>query len=299
MGGRAPGIEVISFGPVFLEIVFGHFEELPRPGEEIYVDPFAFSCGGALTIAVEASRAGASAGLATLLGDDLGSRLVMEYSLREGIDLSPSQRVKGPAAGITVVLNFDGDRAFITHMPPAPVGVVPEVERWSEILGRVRPVWCYLHANEWVAPLLSQARALGTRVALDTNFGAIDRCPDEVVNCARRADLFIPNAEELLRLTRLEDIGAAVAVAAPWCPWLVVKRGPAGAIAVEEGKPKEVTEGLEDVVAKDRTGAGDAFAGAMIGSLVRGAGLLGAVAAGNAAGSRAVARLGGVGEMPV
>jgi sugar/nucleoside kinase (ribokinase family) len=95
MGGRAPGIEVISFGPVFLEIVFGHFEELPRPGEEIYVDPFAFSCGGALTIAVEASRAGASAGLATLLGDDLGSRLVMEYSLREGIDLSPSQRVKG------------------------------------------------------------------------------------------------------------------------------------------------------------------------------------------------------------
>jgi ribokinase len=58
-----------------------------------------------------------------------------------------------------------------------------------------------------------------------------------------------------------------------------------------------VTEGLEDVVAMDRTGAGDAFAGAMIGSLVRGAGLLEAVAAGNRAGSRAVARLGAVGEM--
>jgi sugar/nucleoside kinase (ribokinase family) len=78
-----------------------------------------------------------------------------------------------------------------------------------------------------------------------------------------------------------------------------VKRGPAGAIAVEEGKRAEVTEGLEDVVARDRTGAGDAFAGAMIGSLVRGAALLEAVAAGNAAGSRAVARLGAVGEMPV
>jgi hypothetical protein len=153
--GRAVELEVISFGSVFLEIVFGHFEELPLPGEEIFVDSFAFSCGGA--VAMEASRAGASAGLATLLGDDLGSRLVMEHSLREGIDLSPSQRVKGPVAGITVVLNFDGDRAFISHMPPTPAGVAPEVERWSEILQRVRPAWCYLHANEKVAGLLHEA----------------------------------------------------------------------------------------------------------------------------------------------
>lgn len=292
-------MEVISFGPVFLEIVFGHFDGLPRPGEEIYVDPFAFSCGGAITIAVEASRAGASAGLATLLGDDLGSRLVVESSLREGIDLSPSQRVSGPVAGITVVLNFDGDRAFISHMPPKPAGIAPDVERWLEILRRVRPAWCYLHANEKVPGLLREARPLGTRVALDLNFGAIDRCRDEVIDCARWADVFVPNEEELMRLTRSEDLAGAVALAGSWCPWLVVKRGPAGAIAVEDGKPTEVTEGLEEVVARDRTGAGDAFAGAMIGSLVRGAGILEAVAAGNRAGSRAVARLGAVGEMPV
>ena len=59
-------MDVISFGSVFLEIVFGHLERLPLPGEEIYVDPFAFSCGGAVTIAVAARRAGASAGLATV-----------------------------------------------------------------------------------------------------------------------------------------------------------------------------------------------------------------------------------------
>jgi sugar/nucleoside kinase (ribokinase family) len=292
-------MEVISFGSVFLEIVFGHLDNLPLPGEEIYVDPFAFSCGGAVTIAVEASRAGASAGLATLLGDDLGSRLVTEKSLREGIDLSPSLRVKGPAAGITVVLNFDGDRAFVTHMPPTPVGVAPEVERWSEILRRARPEWCYLHANEKVAGLLREARALGTRVALDVNFGTIDRCPEEVVDCARLSDLFIPNEEEILRLTRVADLDEAVTLAGSWCPRLVVKRGPAGAVAVENGRATVVTEGLEDVVAVDRTGAGDAFAGAMIGSLVRGSSLLEAVAAGNRAGSRTVARFGGVGEMPV
>ena len=42
-------MEVISFGSVFLEIVFGQMDRLPTPGEELYVDPFAFSCGGAVT----------------------------------------------------------------------------------------------------------------------------------------------------------------------------------------------------------------------------------------------------------
>jgi len=296
---RGPGTEVISFGSIFLEIVFGHLDKLPRPGEEIYVDPFAFSCGGAITIAVGASRAGALAGLATVLGDDLGSRLVVEQSIREGVDLSASQRVSGPVAGITVVFNFNGDRAFVSHMPPLSPDVVPEIERWPEILRQERPAWCYLHANDRVADFLPEARALGTRVALDLNFGSIDRYPDAVVECARLADLFLPNEEELLRLTRLEDLGEAMTLAASWCPRVVVKRGRAGAIAVEDGKPTQVTAGLEDVVAMDRTGAGDAFAGAMIGSLVRGAGLLEAVVAGNSAGSRAVARLGAVGEMPV
>ncbi|MGP8208917.1 MAG: carbohydrate kinase family protein [Acidimicrobiales bacterium] len=296
---RGPRTEVISFGSIFLEIVFGHLDRLPLPGEEIYVDPFAFSCGGAVTIALEARRAGASAGLATVLGDDLGSRLVVERSVREGVDLSPSRRVSGPVAGITVVLNFNGDRAFVSHMPPAPPDVTPEIERWLEIVRRERPAWCYLHANDRAAEFLHEARALGTRVALDLNFGSIDSFPGAVVECARLADLFLPNEEELLRLTRLDDLDDAMALAASWCPRVVVKRGPAGAIAVEDGRPTEVTQGLDDVVAMDRTGAGDAFAGALIGSLVRGADLLEAVAAGNRAGSRAVARLGAVGEMPV
>jgi sugar/nucleoside kinase (ribokinase family) len=292
-------MEVISFGSVFLEIVFGHLERLPLPGEEIYVDPFAFSCGGAVTIAVAARRAGVTAGLATVLGDDLGSRVVTQHSLCEGVELSPSRRVNGPAVGITVVLNFNRDRAFVSHMPPKPTGLAPEVERWLEVLQQMRPAWCYMHAGPGVEGFLHQARDLGVRVALDLNFGVIDDHPETVVRCARLADVFLPNEEELRRLTRSQNLGEAIAAAASWCPWVVVKRGPAGAIGVEGGRSTEVTEGLEDVVVRDRTGAGDAFAGAMIGTLVRGAGLLEAVAAGNAAGSKAVARLGAAGEVTV
>ena len=52
---------MISFGSVFLELVFGHVPELPGPGEEVFTDEFAMSCGGAVTSA-SAAAAGGRAG---------------------------------------------------------------------------------------------------------------------------------------------------------------------------------------------------------------------------------------------
>ena len=233
--GFEAGIEMVSFGSVFLEVVFGHCERLPLPGEEIYVDSFAFSCGGAINSAVAASRAGAVAGLATLLGDDLGSRLVEELCARERVDLSPSERLGGPIAGITVALNFDGDRAFISHMPPRPPGHEVEVKRWSEVLQRVRPAWCYLHAGPGIAELMAEAHTVGTRVALDTNFGEIDDFAETVVQCARLADLFLPTEEELLRLTGAPDLAGGIALAEGVVPAPGGEAGPAGAVAAEGG----------------------------------------------------------------
>lgn len=291
-------MDLIVFGSLYLEVVFGGFDRLPGPGEEIYTGTFAFSCGGALTPAVSASRAGATTGIATLLGDDLGTALAVEHCRREGVDLSVSQRVSGPVAGISLVLNFNGDRAFISHMPKTPALAPAAPERWAMALQRARPSWCYLHPGPALVGVLEAARAQGTRVALDVNLEEAGHA-DDVIACARLADVFLPNEDELLRLSGAPDLWQAIEVAARWCPQLVVKRGPKGAIAVENGTVTEVTEGLEDVVVKDRTGAGDAFAGAMIAKIARGSGLLDAVAAGNAAGSEAVARLGAAGVLSI
>lgn len=295
--GRAGRAEVVAFGSIFLEIVFGHFDKLPLPGEELFVDSFGISCGGAITFCVAARGAGATVALATHLGDDLGSTLVEEHAHQDGIDLSLAERSSGPVAGITVVLNFEGDRSFISHMPPRPAPDRPQVERWREVLREVKPAWCYLHGGPEVISFLEDARELGTKVAIDVNFGEIEDFGAEVVRCARLAELFVPNEEELLRLTGKDDLHQAIATASSWCPLIAVKRGAEGAVAVERGDATEVTNGLKDVVVLDRTGAGDAFAGALVGSLVRGASFLEAVAAGNAAGSEAVARLGATGAL--
>jgi sugar/nucleoside kinase (ribokinase family) len=289
-------LDMISFGSVFLELVFGHVPELPRPGEEIFTEEFAFSCGGAVSSASAAAAAGAHAGLCTVLGDDLGSRVVIEHCARAGVDLSPSARVRRRAAGITVVLNFDGDRAFVTHIPARPRQ--PEISRWRDVLRRTRPRWCYLHGGPGVPGFLREARELGSKIALDVSLGD-ERHADAVIDCVRLADVFLPNEDELRRLTGTGGLRPALSAAMAWGTPLVVKRGAAGAVIASPGGITEITEGVRQVTVRDRTGAGDAFAGAMIAALLRGVPLAGAVVAANAAGSEAVARLGAVGEVEV
>ena len=91
----------------------------------------------------------------------------------------------------------------------------------------------------------------------------------------------------------------ALAVATTWGTPLVVTRGAAGAVIASPDGITEVADGVRQVTVKDLTGAGDAFAGALIAAMVRGVPLTDAVVAANAAGSDAVARLGAVGEVDV
>jgi sugar/nucleoside kinase (ribokinase family) len=292
-------MDLIAFGRVFLEIVFGQVASLPGPGEEIFADEFAISCGGAVTVAGAASRSGARAGLSTLLSDDLGSRVVAEYCRRAGVDLSPSRHVADRTAGITVVLNFAGDRGFVSYLPPAQPVVGPDIGHFLEVLRDHRPAWCYLHPWPGAEALIAEARSLGIRVALDVGLNAIASDPRVVRSCARRADVFLPNTEELLRLTGARSLSAAIDVALAWCQCLVVKRGADGAVVADRSGRTAVTEGIGPVSVRDLTGAGDAFAGALIAALHQGASVAEAAAAGNAAGSRTVSILGAVGEVDV
>ena len=292
-------MDVISFGSVFLELVFGHVPALPEPGQEIFASDFAISCGGAVTSATAAARAGAHAGVCTRLGDDLGARVVAEHCERVGVDLSPSVRVPRRATGITMVLNYDGDRSFVTHIPPAPPAEQPELARWADVVRRSKPAWCYVHAGPGVARFLRVAREQGSKILLDVSHNEINQAPADVLECIPLADVFTPNRAELLHLTGAASLEAAVTTVTGWGTPTVIKMGADGALVCGPDGVAPVTEGVTPVEVADLTGAGDSFAGALIGELMRGAALVRAVAAANAAGSAAASRLGAVGPVQV
>ncbi|HEY7431655.1 MAG TPA: carbohydrate kinase family protein [Streptosporangiaceae bacterium] len=132
-------LDVIAFGTVFLELVFGHVPRLPGPGEEVFTDEFAVSCGGCVIMATAAQRAGLQAGLCTLLGDDLGTTVVTEHCRRAGVDMSTCTKVSGDATGITTVMNFDDERAFVSYLPPQAWRPRRDPRRWLDVLRERRP----------------------------------------------------------------------------------------------------------------------------------------------------------------
>ena len=293
-------MDVIAFGTVFLEVVFGDVPALPGPGQEIYTEQFAYSCGGgAVTAATAASKLGVRAGMSALLGEDLGSRVVERHCRQAGVDLTPSRYVTGPATGVSAAVNFAGDRAFISHVPPRPAGERRDTGRWLEVLRAHQPRWCYVHAGPGVAPFITEAYSLGVKVALAVAINDIDDDAAAVADCVRAADMFLPNETELLLLTGAGTLDEALATAVGWCRCVVVTRGPDGAVVAQPGSTTHVREGILPVEVRDRTGAGDAFAGALLGALCRGASITEAAAAGNTAGSQTVALLGAVGEVPM
>jgi sugar/nucleoside kinase (ribokinase family) len=299
--GMIDVVDMISFGSVFLELVFGHVPALPVPGQEIFTDDFAISCGGAVSSATAARRSGVTAGLCTLLGDDLGSRVVIEHCEREGVDLSPAARVARRVTGITTVFNYDGDRSFVTHVPPRPADEPAPPGRWISVLHQYRPAWCYLHAAPDRQDFLAEARQLGIKAMVDISLVGIGTAAEiaEVIECVRMADVFVPNQAELIQLTDAANADEAISVAAGWGTPVVMKRGAQGAVIASPDGICAVTEGVAQIEVADLTGAGDAFAGAMIGALVQGAPLDRAVVAANAAGSEAASRLGAVGPVEV
>jgi sugar/nucleoside kinase (ribokinase family) len=237
--------------------------------------------------------------MSALLGDDLGSRVAEQHCRQAGVDMAACRYVTGPVTGVSVAVNFAGDRAFISHLPPRPAGERRDTRRWLEVLREHRPRWCYVHAGPGVAPFIRQARSLGVHAALAVAHNDIDDDATAVIECVREADIFLTNEPELIQLTAAASLAQAMTAATRWCPRVVVTRGADGAVVATPGNTTHVTDGVEPVQARDRTGAGDAFAGALLGALCQGASITDAAVAGNVAGSHTVTLLGAVGEVEV
>jgi sugar/nucleoside kinase (ribokinase family) len=85
-------------------------------------------------------------------------------------------------------------------------------------------------------------------------------------------DLLFANEDEALQLTGAADLDGAMALLAPKVPTLVITRGPAGALAFEDGVRTDVPAMSVPVVV-DTTGAGDLFAAGFLAARCKGHGI--------------------------
>ncbi|MFJ3901876.1 carbohydrate kinase family protein [Streptomyces sp. NPDC090025] len=203
-----------------------------------------------------------------------------------------------PTATVIALVGADAERTFLTDSGAA-LRLAPG--DWSPRLldgvGRVHLSGYLFFADRsraTAAVVLRDACAAGVPVSVDPASAGFLRelGPDLFLAAAHGADCLLPNADEACLLTGLADPADAAVALSDRFPLVAVTLGPAGAVVASRGRllARVPAPAARPV---DTTGAGDAFTGAFLTTLLSGASPGAAALAGCRAGAAAVTRTGG------
>ncbi|UWZ49464.1 carbohydrate kinase family protein [Dactylosporangium matsuzakiense] len=229
----------------------------PRFGqEEQLLDAADLVLGGSAAItAMGCARLGLRTGLLAAVGADVFGTFTRARLEERGVRLlAPAADVTMTPTGLSVILSAPGDRAILT-LPGTIPALRPE-DVTDELLAGARHVHVSslflqpgLHAG--LAGVFKRARALGVSTSLDTNWDPSGQWAglEEILAVT---DVFLPNAAELLAVTRAGTMHLATGA-------MDAAVG-AGSITAGAGDTAAGVEGVAAGAAEVTAGAGEAAA---------------------------------------
>ncbi len=193
---------------------------------------------------------------------------------------------------LTVCLNRpDGDRAILTA-PGCLLAFGPE--HLADVQARhLHSASCFLQPKlaQALPALFSQARGHGATISLDTNHDPSGRWRLEP-GLLQACDVILPNEGEALALTGADELPAAMTLLAAHGGVPVLKRGAAGAVALQDGRFISARPAAGGALV-DTVGAGDSFDAGFLAGWLSGRSVGEALALGCACGTLSARGIGG------
>jgi sugar/nucleoside kinase (ribokinase family) len=278
-----------------VEPAFGQVERL--------VDAADLMIGGSGGIfAAGAARLGLRTAFVGMVGDDVFGRFMCAALSERGVDTSGIVIDPSLRTGITVILSRPGDRAILTF--PGTIAELDAAHVDPKLLTSTR----HLHVASYflqtslapsVPALFQRAHDAGATTSIDPNWDPDERWDGGIRELLATVDLFLPNAEEALRIAGVQDVRTAAESLAADGPLTAVKLGAAGALAVDRsGHVAAEIPGLPGVDPVDAVGAGDSFDAGVITGLLNGLTIERALALGCACGALSTQAIGGTSAQP-
>lgn len=270
-----PTYDVITFGDMCVDLVMAGADVTPQFGQvEKLVDDYMLEMGGSCCIfACQAARLGLKVGILGRVGDDAFGRLIVRRLKEYGVDTRHVIVDPGLKTGLGVALCQEDDRAILTY-PGSLCALNPE-DVTAELLASAR----HLHHGSFflqtglrpaVPDIFRQAKALGLTVSLDTNWDPDESWNSTLAEALSRVDLFFPNEQELLHITRAASLETAAAgLQRQGVSLVAVKRGAQGArlFSAEATRECQVDPAAPG---GDSIGAGDSFDAGYLAAWLRG-----------------------------
>jgi sugar/nucleoside kinase (ribokinase family) len=296
--------DVVVLGDCNPDLVLTGDEVEPSFGQvERLVDEADLMIGGSGGIfAAGAARLGLRTAFVGMVGDDVFGRFMCDALGERGVDTSGIVVDPSLRTGITVILSRPGDRAILTF--PGTIAALDAAHVDPKLLASTRHVHVasYFLQTSLVPSLpalFQRAHEAGATTSVDPNWDPHETWDGGLRGLLRSTDLFLPNAEEAIRIAGIHNAREAALALAADGPLTAVKLGAAGAIAAaRSGHVAAEIPGLAGVEPVDAVGAGDSFDAGVLSGLLNGWTIDRALALGCACGALSTQAMGGTSAQP-
>jgi sugar/nucleoside kinase (ribokinase family) len=283
--------DLLAVGRPSVDVIFSGLSEWPRLGLDVDAAGLDACAGTSFNTPAAAHRLGLRVGYVALVGSDSWSQVVLREFDAEGLPTDFLRVADHPLRFVSVALNQDHDRGFVTFYEPAPEDDAGLTRRALDVLSTVPARHFHAYAGEEPSELIAAARDRGMTVSLDAWGGPFWEVPSTLSAVVSGADILLANETEALAMTGAADLREAIRLLAELCRCVVVKRGNRGAMAVMGSE--FVDAPAEPACLLDATGAGDCFNAGFLYGWLAGESLADSVVLANICGARAVEAFGG------
>ncbi len=266
--------DLITFGDMCVDLVVTGTDVSPQFGQvEKLVSDYTLEMGGSCCLfACQAARLGLRTAILGRVGADDFGRLIVRRLNECGVDTTRVTVDPALKTGLGIALCPPGDRAILTYM--GTINAVRPEEVSDELLSTARHLHhgsYYLHTRlrPAIAGIFRRARALGLTTSLDPNWDPQETWNGGLLEALRWTDIFLPNDQEALRISRQEGLAQAAQVFRRQGARIVaIKAGEKGAWGYTEAGAWQ--QPVAPVSGGDSIGAGDSFDAGFLAGWLRG-----------------------------
>lgn len=214
--------------------------------------------------------------LVARMGEDFQVEVIAPLAVR-GADVSNLIPIAGPTVRNWVIYEWDGSRTWLYRTARArSLEVSPQLSDITpDLIKDCRVVHICAMPIANAESLVARVRSINSSIiiTLDTHEEWVSEYRERLLALAKMVDVFIPSIEELkLLVGEMQPTAAIETLKRLGLNRVVVKANSDGAYILESDLISHVA--APSVIAKDSTGAGDSFCGALIAALADGKNLL-------------------------
>ena len=268
--------DVIVVGELNVDLILNNIDSFPEMGKEKIAENMTLTLGSSSAIfASNLSSLGANVAFLGKIGNDSFGDLVSDSLRSKNVNVDLIIRDKNSNTGATIVLNYKEDRAMVTYQGAMNELTIKDISR--ETFQQAKHLHfssCYLQPGikKDIGQLFKMAKDSGLSTSFDMQWDPDEKWDIDYKEVLPYVDIFLPNKQELLLLTKQNTIPDALKELSAEINNVVVKMGNKGSLLYN----KERTINKKAFVNKnvvDAIGAGDSFNAGFIFKYIKGADL--------------------------